>query len=107
MRNDSAVFGHTSRAQILVARNLVAVVEVVERGKDWIGILDLDYGPVWKDTLHTCCKNLPLLVAVEVVTHEKSAAQQVFAHDLGLLVSQVPMAHLDGVEPRPMVNLVT
>src|SRR6185369_6108526 len=47
--------------------------------------------------------NLPLVVAVEIVAHEESAAQQVLAHQSHLGVGQVPVAHLHSVEPGPVV----
>ena len=41
--------------------------------------VDFDDRPVGKHALHAGVEDLPLLGAVEIVAHEESAAQQVFA----------------------------
>ena len=46
------------------------------------------------------------LRAVEVVDHQEPAAQQVLAQLRGLLVGQVPLPDLDGIEPRPIEHVV-
>ena len=43
---------------------------------------------------------------MKIVGHEEAAAQQIVAQDFGLAFGQPPFAHLDGVEPGPVVNVV-
>src|SRR5205814_184926 len=43
----------------------------------------------------------------EIVAHEEAAAQQVFAQLLSLSLSQLPMTHLDCVEPWPIEDVVS
>jgi hypothetical protein len=43
---------------------------------------------------------------VEVVDHQESAAQQVFAQLPALSVAEAPASHLDGVDPGPVEDLV-
>ena len=46
------------------------------------------------------------LRAVEVVDHQEAAAQQVLAQLRGLRVGQVPLTDFDGIEPRPIEDVV-
>ncbi len=69
-------------------------------------VVEIDDGPVRKDALHAGLEHVPLLVAPEVVAHEEAAAQQIFAQFRGLRVGQIPVAHLDGVKPGPVVDVV-
>ena len=64
---------------------------------------DIDDRPVGEDALHAFDEDFPFLRAVEVVAHEEAAAQKVFAEAADLRVGQLPVAHLDAVEPRPVV----
>ena len=41
--------------------------------------------------------------SVEIVAHEESTAQQELAQRCRLGVAEVPVAHFDAVEPRPIV----
>src|SRR5438477_11397094 len=68
--------------------------------KNRIGVLDVDDGTLRKNPLHAGIENLPLIGAVEVVTHKESAAQKVLAHFGGLLVGQGPVADFDAIEER-------
>jgi hypothetical protein len=43
---------------------------------------------------------------MEVVAHEKTAAQKEIAELSRLRVSQVPMPDFDSIEPRPVVDFV-
>ena len=47
----------------------------------------------------------PFDVAMEIVAHEKAAAEQEFAQGGGLRIGQVPVADFDAVEPGPVVNV--
>ena len=42
---------------------------------------------------------------MEIVGHEEAAAEAIFAQRPALLVGESPFAHLDGVEPRPVVSI--
>src|SRR6185369_6373126 len=55
-----------------------------------------------EDLLHAVHENLPLGGAPEIVCHEETAAQQVFAQSLRLGVRQLPVAGLYGVKPGPV-----
>ena len=48
----------------------------------------------------------PFARAVEIVDHEEAAAQQVLAQLRRLRVGQVPLTDFDGVEPRPIEDVV-
>ena len=88
-------------AQMLVAEHLIAVVQIEHGVKD--GVV---FGNVLHRTFRKCVadrastNSLPLVGAVNVVGHEESAAVEIFAQDLALLLGQAPFAGLDGVDER-------
>ena len=88
------------------AGHLVAMVKIVDGAEDRVVVGNFDDRPVGKYLVHAGEEHAPLDVAVEIVAHEKAAAQQEFAHGLGLVVGQVPVAHFHAVEPRPIVHVV-
>src|SRR5437870_2562128 len=44
---------------------------------------------------------------MKVVTHEESAAQQIFAKSAALVIGELPVPDLDTIHPWPVENLVT
>ena len=42
---------------------------------------------------------------MKVIDHEKAATQQIVAQPRGLLLVEVPVADLDGIDPRVVVNI--
>ena len=50
--------------------------------------------------LHRVREDLPLVLAPEVVDHQEAAAIEILAQQRGLVVVEVPLADLDGVQPR-------
>ena len=49
---------------------------------------------------------MPLVRAMEIVAHEEPAPQQKIAQLGRLRICQIPVPHLDAVEPRPIVDFV-
>src|SRR5262249_21353178 len=94
-----------SSVEELRAGHLVAIVQVIQRMENGIGILDLDDGPVGEYASHAGDEDVPLGGAVEIVAHEKAAAEKIFAERLGLLVGEIPMPDFDAVEPWPVVDI--
>src|SRR5258708_2980510 len=99
-RYNAVILPQLVAADVLVARHLVALVQIVECVKDLVGGLAVDDGTVRKNALHAIGEHFPLISAVEVVAHEEAAAQKVFAHLGGLRISEIPVANLDAVEKR-------
>src|SRR5262249_14091494 len=87
------------------AGHLVTVVQIVDGVKDRVSVRDLDDRAVRKDAAHALGEGLPFDAAVEVVAHEETATQEVFAHAARLLVGQVPVAHFDTVDPWPVPHI--
>ena len=88
------------------AGHLIAVFQIVDGVEDRVVVGNVDDRAVGKHLVHAGEEGIPLDGAVEIVAHEEAAAEQVFAHGLGLLVGQVPVAHFHAIEPRPIVNVV-
>ena len=103
VRQVAVVLIRPARANILRAGHLEPVVQIVDGVKDGVLVIDLDDGPVGKHPLHAGGEDLPLFGSVEIVAHEEAAAQQILPHGFDLCVGQVPVTHLDGVEPGPIV----
>jgi hypothetical protein len=66
---------------------------------------EVDNRTVGKHAPHTLLEYLPLICAVEIVAHEKAVAQQVFAKPSGLGIGEFPVAHLHGIQKRPVVGI--
>ena len=105
MGDASVLFESLAGLHVLRAGDLVAVVQIVDGVEDGIAIGDLHDGAVGKDLFHAGDEDVPLVSAVEIVAHEEAAAEEVLAHGGGLGIGQIPVAHLDGVEPGPIVNV--
>src|SRR5207244_642278 len=73
---------------------------------DRVFVRDVHHRPVRKDFFHGQEENVPFIGAVEIVAHEKAAAQEVLAELDNLCVGQLPVAHLDGIEPRIIEHVV-
>ena len=54
--------------------------------------------------LHVLFECLPLIVSVQIVGHEEASAEQIVTENLAVFRSDAPFAHLNGVEPGPVVN---
>src|ERR1700735_5246577 len=102
---DSTIFFET-RAQVLCSGDLVAVVQIEDGVEDRIVVGYVHDGTFGKDHLHGLFEVGLLLRPMEIVGHEKSAAKQVVAKFLGLSLGQTPFAHLNSIEPRPVIDLV-
>src|SRR5260221_272647 len=74
-RHHAVILPQLVAAKVLRTRHLVALVQIVERVKDLVGVLDIDDGTVRKNALHAVGEHFPLISAVEVVAHEEAAAQ--------------------------------
>src|SRR5579884_1000759 len=101
-----ALFVGEAGFEVERAGHLVTLVEVVNGVEDGVFGFDLDDGAVRENFAHAGGEDLPLVGAVKVVAHEEAAAEQVLPHGPRLLVGEVPMADLDAVEPRPVVDVV-
>lgn len=62
--------------------------------------------PIREDRPHALEEKLPLVLAVKVVDHQETAAQQMLAHPARLRIAERPGADLDGVEPRVIEQVV-
>ena len=88
------------------AGDLIAVSQIVDRMEDRIVVRDIDDGAVGKHAVHAFHEDLPLVFAPEIVAHEEAAAQKISRICLRLCVGETPLAHLHGVEPGPVVDIV-
>src|SRR5579862_6404874 len=89
-------------AEELRARHLIAVVEIVKGMENLIRVLNIDNGAVRKYARHAGFEDFPFGRAMEIVAHEKSAAQQILAHLGSLLLGEIPMPDFDAIKPRPV-----
>src|ERR1019366_8055130 len=87
------------------AGNLHARAQVVDGVEDGVVVRKFHDFTLRKHLLNDFLENVPFELAVEIVRHEKPAAQQVFAQRLRLVVREAPLAHLHGVKPRPIVGI--
>src|ERR1017187_671682 len=94
------------RVQHLLAGYLVAIVQIEDSVEDGVFVVNTHNRPVRKNAAHAGDENLPLVRPVEVVAHEKTAAQQEIAHFSRLLVRQSPMPNFDAIQPGPVVNII-
>src|SRR5262249_55634041 len=94
------LLAHRMCEQKLLTRHLIAIIEVVDRVEDLILVVDIDDLPVRKDLAQGLGEDLPFVAAVEVVTHEESAAQQELPEARDLRGRQFPVPDLDRIEPR-------
>ena len=60
--------------QMIMADDLIAVIQVINSVENGVGVGDFNNGTVWKDKLHAGLKHLPFNSAMQVVSHEKPAA---------------------------------
>src|SRR5262245_64094935 len=74
--------------------------------KDGIVILELEDRPIGKNAPQASGEALPFRGAVEIVDHEETSAVQILADPPGLAVIQLPIANLDRIEPRTIVDFV-
>jgi len=74
--------------------------------EDGFGVLEFHDRAVGEDLLHAVDEDRPFHGAVEIVAHEKPAAQQELAEFGDLGIGQLPVAHLDGIEPRIVEDVV-
>src|SRR6478736_1285953 len=95
-----------ARHQRIDAGYLHAVVQVPHHVEDLMVVGDLHHLAVREHAAHGLHETLPLQRAVEVIHHEKAAAQQVVTQPGGLLVIQVPAPHFDGVQEGIVEQLV-
>ena len=106
MRVVTVVFVFPAAEDVLIARNLLALLEIPERMEDRVVVGDVDDRPVGEHAPHAVDEDAPLDGAVKVVDHEKPAAQQVLAQLRRLRVREVPLADFDGIEPGPIEHVV-
>src|SRR6185436_3674036 len=69
-----------SDAQMTAAWNLSPLVQIEKNVEQRIIIRDVDNWPIGKDALDAGFKNPPIIGAVKIIDHQKSAANQVFPH---------------------------
>src|ERR1700730_18267557 len=75
--------------------------------EDRVGARDVYNGTVRENELHAPLEHLPLEVPIEGAGHETPPPQQVIAKHFRLVSGQAPFTHLDGVEPGPVVDLIS
>jgi hypothetical protein len=73
---------------------------------DGIGCRDILDRPIGKDRPHSLEEDLPLELAVKVVDHEETAAQQVLAHSRCLGIAERPVSDLDCIQPGIVEQVV-
>src|SRR5689334_1748079 len=96
----------TAAPQVLRAGHLETVVQIVNRMEDRIGVVDVDDLALRENFLDSLEEYLPLKCAVEIVHHQKSAAQEKFPELRRLLIGDRPMPDLHRVHRRPVVHIV-
>src|SRR5258708_3307479 len=107
LRPDAAVAGKLrSVSKVLHSRKLEAIVQVVHGVKNRVLVRNLDNLPLRENHLDSLLEHLPLVETVEVVGHEKPAAQKILSKNFGLFGTQPPLADLDCIQPRPVVHAV-
>src|ERR1017187_10209968 len=100
------LFVNSAALQVLRAGDLIAVVEIEDGGEDGVLIGDVHNGAIGEHLLHAVDENFPLVGGVEIVAHEESAAHEEFAEFDDLGVGELPVAHLDGVQPGVIEHVI-
>src|SRR5579862_1569403 len=98
VRLETILFSDAVGVNELLAGDLIAIVEVEDGVKNGAAVFNVDNGPVGKNTAHPGEEDIPLVAAVKIVAHKKTAAQQKIAQLGGLRVGQVPVAHFYPVQ---------
>ena len=89
------------------AGDLVAVVQIVDGVEDRVGIVDIDDRPVGEDTAACFPRSGPILRVPQKSSSMRKPPRSRYSRKLlGLRVGQLPVAHLAGVEPGPVVDVV-
>src|SRR5882672_6190876 len=81
----------TALSQMCLAWDLEPIVQIEHGVENRILVVDLHDGAVRKNEPDALFEHFPLVVAMQIVGHEKTAAQQVIAHHLALLLRQAPL----------------
>src|SRR3984885_1000645 len=86
--------------------NLEAIIEIEDGVKYGVAIGDVDDGAFGEDLFHRLFEEGLLFRSVKIVCHEEAAPEKIIAKLLRLIVGQAPFAHLNSIEPGPVVDLV-
>ncbi len=73
--------------------------------KGFVILRDVDNRAVRKDPVHRSLEGGPFERAVKIIDHQEPAAQQVIANSRRFLVVEVPVADLDRIDPREIVDI--
>src|ERR1039457_7147095 len=107
MRLNAIPFVRPARPNILIARYLESLVQIIENMKHLVGILQVLDRTSRKDLAHAPEETLPFRSAVEVVGHQETPLQQILTQTFCLYLREVPAADIDGIEPGPIKDFVT
>ena len=91
---------------VLLARDLELLADVVEVVEDGVVVRDVFDDGVGQHHTHAAHEAVPIVLAVEVIDHEKSAARDEVAEPLGFGVGEGPVGDADGVDPRVVPHVV-
>ena len=88
------------------ARNLEALLQIINGVENRIAVRQIDEHAVRKDALQAGHEDVPFIFPMEIVDHQKAAAIEVIAQPLGVGFAQLPVSNLDRIEPGPLEHLV-
>src|SRR5438105_15943940 len=97
-RLEAIVLIGPARPQELRAWHLIAAVQIENRVKDRVSIVQLNDGVVREHSVHAGGENLPFLRSMEVIHHEKATSIDIITQLLALFAGKLPMADFNGVE---------
>ena len=100
------LFVDAARVDVLHARNLVALIQIEDGVKDGVLVRDIHDGLIREDLVHGEDEDVPFVGGVEIVAHEEPPAQEELAEFSDLGIGQLPVTHLDCVEPRVIKDVV-
>src|SRR5450631_2567887 len=89
---EAIVFKQRPGEDVLHARNLETIIQVIYDVEDGVFVIKIDDISVGKDLFDAGGEVIPLDGAVKVVDHEEAAAEQEFTELFRLLIGQVPVA---------------
>ena len=105
-RDVAIFFVSSARAYILLARYLEALAQVIKNVENFIFIGQIFDGAVREHHQHAAHEVFPIGCAVEIVNHNKTALEQVFAQALGFRLGEGPGLHLYGVYPGKIEDFI-
>ena len=88
-----------------LSRDLVALVQIVDRMEDGIRIRNLNDRPIRENTLDALREDFPVRVP-QKSSHIRKPPRSKYSRRASPGVGQIPFTYEDGIEPRIVINIV-